>query len=84
MSEQYTMYNLTPDDLSAKRSSGKRPLYNYVSANHNIQFINTPDETYRADKISNDVTIDKLQQQRIDEVSAVLPKQNNFGGHLPR
>lgn len=84
MSEQYTMYNLTPDELSAKGTSVKRPLYNYVSANDAIQFINTPDETYRADKISTDVTIDTLQQQRIDEVSAVLPKQNNFGGHLPR
>ena len=31
MSEAYTMYNLTPDELSAKGNSGRRQMYNYVS-----------------------------------------------------
>jgi len=82
VSEQYTMYNLTPDELSAKGIGGKRQLYNYVSANDSIQFINTPEETYQADKIATDVTIDKLQQSRLDEISAIKNRPPLVGGHI--
>ena len=67
-SEQYTFYNLTPDELSAKGNGGRRQLYNYVSANEEIISIQTPPDTYQADKIDQDVTVDKLQQQRMDDI----------------
>ena len=70
VSEPYTMYNLTPDELSAKGSSGRRQMYNYVSANDEIISINTPPDAYQPDKISQSVTIDTLQQKRIDEIQA--------------
>jgi len=70
VSEPYTMYNLTPDELSAKGSSGRRQMYNYVSANDEIISINTPPDAYQPDKISQNVTIDTLQQKRIDEIQA--------------
>lgn len=82
MSEQYTMYNLTPEELSAKGVGGKRQLYNYVPADDNLQFINTPEDNYQADKVSSNVTIDSLQQQRMDEIASVMPKQQPFGGHI--
>lgn len=69
MSEQYTYYNMSPDELSAKGSGNNRPLYNYVAANDDIKFINTPPDTYRPDKLDNSLTIDSLQQQRMDEIS---------------
>ena len=72
-SEQYTFYNLTPDELSAKGNGGRRQLYNYVSANEEIISIQTPPDTYQADKIDQDVTVDKLQQQRMDDI----PKQHH-------
>ena len=75
MSEQYTMYNMTPDELSAKGKGGNRQMYNYVSAGDDIKFIETPADTYRPDKLSNSVTIDTLQQQRMDEVAQIVPKQ---------
>jgi hypothetical protein len=75
ISEQYTMYNMTPDELSAKGKGGNRQMYNYVSASDDIQFIQTPPDTYRPDKLSSSVTIDTLQQQRMDEVSKIAPKQ---------
>ena len=68
VSEQYTYYNMTPEELSAKGSGGNRQMYNYVSAGDDIKFINTPPDNYRPDKLSNNVTIDTLQQQRIDEI----------------
>jgi len=70
VSEPYTMYNLTPDELSAKGSSGRRQMYNYVSANDEIISINTPPDAYQPDKISQNVTIDTLQQKRIDEIQS--------------
>lgn len=75
-SEKYTDYNLTPDELSAKSNSSSRKLYNYVSANGNNLFINTPPDDYKPDKISGDVTLDTLQQKRIDELglNIVNPK----------
>lgn len=67
-SEKYTDYSLTPDDLSAKGNSSSRKLHNYVSVNSNNIFINTPPDDYKPDKISGEVTLDTLQQQRIDEL----------------
>ena len=68
ISEAYTMYNLTPDELSAKGNSGRRQMYNYVSANDEIISINTPPDTYQPDKIAGEVTVDTLQQKRMDEI----------------
>lgn len=70
MSEQYTFYDLSPDDLSAKSQSAKRPMYNYVSAqNHKSFQIPTPPDTYRPDKVDQSVTLESLEQKRNSEVS---------------
>lgn len=68
ISEQYTYYNMTPDELSAKGKGSNRQMYNYVSANDDIKLINTPPDNYRPDKLSNNVTIESLQQQRLNEI----------------
>jgi hypothetical protein len=73
MSEQYTMYDLTPDDLSAKSRSEKRPMYNYVSANHEPYKIPTPPDTYRPDKIGGSVSVETLTQKRNNEISSATP-----------
>lgn len=68
ISEKFTDYNMTPEDLSSKSNSRNRNMFNYVPANGTNIFINTPEENYKPDKISNEVTIDSLQQKRIDEI----------------
>lgn len=68
VSEKYTMYSMTPDELSAKGKGGERQMYNYVSATHDIINIKTPPDTYQPDKLSNEVTIDKIEQQRNSEI----------------
>jgi hypothetical protein len=68
LSEPYTLYSLTSDELSAKGSGGRRPLYNYVSADQEVLTIQTPPETYSPDKVSGEVTVDVLQQQRMNEI----------------
>ena len=62
MSEQFTYFDMTPDELSAKGMGGQRQMYNYVAADQEMGFIQTPPDTYRPDKISQDVTIDTIQQ----------------------
>jgi hypothetical protein len=72
ISEKYTYYNLSPEDLSTKGSSENREIHNYVRANVDVAPIYTPPDNYRPDKVSGDVTVDKLSQNRNNE----LPKLN--------
>jgi hypothetical protein len=69
-SEQYTLYDLSPEDLSAKSTSAKRPMYQYVSAQSHQPFqIPTPPDTYRPDKVDSSLTVESLEQKRNIEVS---------------
>ena len=67
-SEQFTFYNSSTEDLSAKGSGGMRPLYHYVPADGNIS-IPTPPETYKSNKVGQEITVDTLQQQRTEEMT---------------
>ena len=35
--------------------------------------------TYKPDKVSNDVTVDSLQQRRMDEINEIMPNKQPFG-----
>jgi len=67
-SEQYTFYNMSSEELSGRGSGGNRQLFNYVNASLESGSIETPPDTYRPDKLSNNVTIDVIQQQRNAEL----------------
>lgn len=69
MSEQYTFYDATPQELSAKGTGDRRSLYNYVSANGYNPSIKTPPDTYRPDKVSESVTVESLQQTRSNDIT---------------
>lgn len=68
-SEPYSLYNLTPEELSAKGTGGRRQMYNYVSANEDIISIYTPDDDYQPDKVEKELTVESLQQRRIDDLN---------------
>ena len=68
VSEQFTLYDMTPEELSAKGKGGQRQLYNYVPVGQDSMYIPTPPDTYRPDKVSNSVTIESLQTQRNTDV----------------
>ncbi len=68
-SEKFTNYHMNPEDLLSKSTSKNRDLRNYVSADHDIGFIPAPPETYKPNKLSNDITIEDLQNQREAEIS---------------
>jgi len=73
VSEQYTSFNLTATELSAKGDGNNRNMHNYVSAANDIQLIHTPDDDYKADKISTDLTIESLQQKRMNDLPGSKP-----------
>jgi len=64
VSEPYTYYNMTADELSAKGKGGRREMYNYVPADIEIISISTPPDTYQPDKVAKSITVDVLQQER--------------------
>jgi hypothetical protein len=68
VSEQYTFFNASSDDLSAKSTSTNRQLHHYVSVNDDSFTISTPPDTYRPNKLSENVTIENLQKIRNDEM----------------
>ena len=68
VSEQFTSYDMSPEELSAKGRGTRRQMYNYVSAADDNNYIQTPPDTYRPDKLSSNVTIDMLQQKRNADV----------------
>jgi hypothetical protein len=70
VSEQYTLYNMSSDELSAKGNGGMRQMYNYMPASHNnTNSIPTPPDTYRPDKVASNITIDVLEQKRQKDVN---------------
>jgi hypothetical protein len=77
-SEQFTFYNMSPDELAAKGRGGMRQMYNYVSAEHNNYSIQTPIDTYRPDKLGEGVSIESLEKQRNQDVPLV-ESNNPYG-----
>lgn len=78
VSEPYTFFSLTPDELSAKGNGGRRQMYNYVSAHDDVISIPTPPDTYQADKVDKDITVDGLQQKRMNEIEQTSAKNSPF------
>jgi hypothetical protein len=83
VSEQYTFFDMTPEELSAKGKSERRQMYNYVPAEINTLTINTPPDTYRPDKLSSNVTLDTLQQKRNEEISIADKANQAFASYRP-
>jgi hypothetical protein len=65
-SDQYSFLDMDSDSLSAKGDGGVRQMHNYVDLNYSDN-ISTPEDEqdYKsAGKISGDLTVEKLLQQR--------------------
>jgi len=78
LSEQYTFYDMSPEELSAKGSGGSRQMGAYVSANHDNFSIQTPIDTYRPDKVGESVSIESLENARNKDVPQVQANPYGF------
>lgn len=74
VSDNYSFLDMDSEELNTKGNGGMRQMHNYVPLNQ-PDVITTPtdDHDYKQDKLSGDLTIEKLQQQREQEFT-------NFGG----
>ena len=70
VSDQYSFLDMDSDSLSAKGNGGMRQMHNYVDLNYSDQ-ISTPadDFDYKSSKIPEGLTVEKLQQQRNEELN---------------
>jgi hypothetical protein len=71
MSEQYTFYGMSPEELSAKGSGMNRQMHNYVKSTHEVNIINAPQETYNKSKMSEDINISTLEEKRNNEIPKI-------------
>ena len=71
VSESYTFYDAPHEELTAKGNGSSRQMYNYVTTDNDLYSIETPDDTYKPDKVSEGTTIDNLQQKRMDDLQEV-------------
>jgi len=78
VSEAYTFYDAPSDELSAKGNGRSRQMYNYVTTDNDLFSIETPDDNYQPDKVSDHVTIDNLQQKRMDELEVSTNQQKTI------
>ena len=78
VSETFTMFNASVDELSAKGNGGQRNMQNYVSATGTAPIIQTPPETYKSEKMSSDITVDSIQQQRNQDMGQQNSQQIPF------
>jgi hypothetical protein len=72
-SEQFTDYSMSSADLGTKGKD--RPIHNYVGVD-SFATINAPTEDYQPDKLTSDITIDKLLQQRNLDVQDIKQATN--------
>ena len=66
VSDNFSFLDMTADDLITLGNGGGRQMHNYVTIDQSVG-ISTPEETYsetKNNKISKDLTIEQLQQQR--------------------
>ena len=81
VSDQYSFLDQDEKSLSATGNGGTRQMHNYVDLNYsdNITNTSTDEQDYKANKIPEGLTVEKLQQQRESEllkITGVRPSQN--------
>jgi hypothetical protein len=75
-SDQYSFLDMDADSLKATGDGGMRQMHSYVTLNH-ADAISTPQdsENYKQNKLPENMTIEKLQQQRDQELSVLSQQQ---------
>ena len=74
MSDSYSYWDQTSDELSAKGQGGLRQMHSFVTLNHDDK-IYTPEDDYEPDKVG-EVDLGKLQAQREKDIKA--PPQSSL------
>lgn len=79
MSDSFSYFDMNADDLSAKGSGGIRQMHNFVPLDYADKITTPQDEVdYKGPKISQDVTIETLMQQREQDIQNVSSQQQRY------
>lgn len=74
-SDNYSFWDMSSDELSAKGNGGLRQMYNYATPDY-ASTIDTPEDKAVSNTIGNEgMTMDKIMAQREADVSKLVPKQ---------
>ena len=74
--DNFSFLDMGSDELEAKGNGGTRQMHNYVSLNYADKISTPTDEhDYKQPKISEEMTIEKLQQMRDQEYSNLTMKK---------
>jgi hypothetical protein len=76
-SVQFTNYG--DDETIDGRILKQRDIFHYASANHENNFINAPEDKYRKNKISGELTIEMLQEMRNSDIPNMNENPNLLG-----
>ena len=73
VSDSYSFLDQGADELEAKGNGGMRQMHNYVDLNYSDNITTPTDDTdYKSsNKISGDLTVEQLQQQRESELQKI-------------
>jgi hypothetical protein len=77
VSDQYSFLDMDADSLNTKGNGGVRQMHSYVGFQDNFS-ITTPSEDYdskQKSKIPEDVTLEKLQKMRENDMNTYLKNQ---------
>ena len=76
VSDQFSFLDMDSEELNTKGNGGMRQMHNYVPLNY-ADTINTPtdEHDYKQTKGSQEMTIEKLQQMRDQEISSLGMKK---------
>jgi len=76
VSDQYSFLDMGSDELEAKGNGGLRQMHNYVSLNYSDKMSTPTDEhDYKQSKMPEEMTIEKLQKIREQEISNISMKK---------
>ena len=73
VSDSYSFLDQGADELEAKGNGGMRQMHNYVDLNYSDNITTPNDDHYYkgSNKISGDLTVEQLQQQRESELQKI-------------
>ena len=76
MSDNFSFLDMDSDELNTKGNGGMRQMHNYVPLNYQDTITTPTDEQdYKQPKLGGEMTIEKLQEQRNQELSVLTQQQ---------
>ena len=75
-SDNFSFWDMTDDELSAKGNGGLRQMYNYATPDY-LNEIQTPEEKENLNTIGKQgMSMEKIMANREEEVNKLIPQQN--------